>query len=80
MTVTVRLFAFYADRLGRSEISLDLPAGATVAHVIDSIALLPGGSALPAHPLVAVNCDYAKPDFRLNEGDEVALIPPVAGG
>jgi len=80
MTVTVRLFAFYADRLGRSEISLDLPAGSTVAQVIDSIAALPGASVLPAQPLVAVNCNYAKADFLLREGDEVALIPPVAGG
>jgi len=80
MTVTVRLFASYADKLGRSEISLDLPDGSTVRDAVSSIGSLPGADALPPSPLVAVNCEYAKPELALNEGDEVALIPPVAGG
>jgi molybdopterin converting factor subunit 1 len=80
MTVTVRLFAFYADRLGRSELSLELPPGSTVASAVRSIASLPGASVIPAKPLVAVNCTYATADTLLAHGDEVALIPPVAGG
>ena len=80
MTVTVRLFASYADKLGRSEISLDLPDGATVRDAVSSIASLPGASGLPAAPLVAVNFEYAKAERALSDGDEVALIPPVAGG
>ena len=44
----------------------------------------PGGQQpqriLPAAPLVAVNERYASLDSVINEGDEVALIPPVAGG
>jgi molybdopterin converting factor small subunit len=31
-------------------------------------------------PLVAVNLQYATGDLIVREGDEVALIPPVAGG
>ena len=31
-------------------------------------------------PAVAVNLAYAGPDRVLNDGDEVALIPPVSGG
>jgi molybdopterin converting factor small subunit len=30
--------------------------------------------------LVAVNCEYAKRDTALKEGDEIALMPPVQGG
>jgi len=30
--------------------------------------------------LVAVNSEYAKDSFEINDGDEVAMIPPVAGG
>ena len=80
MTVTVRLFASYAERLGRSLIELDLPAGSTVSDALKSVSRLPGASSLPPRPLVAVNLSYAKADMVLSSGDEVAIIPPVAGG
>ena len=80
MTVTVRLFAFYADKLGTSEIQLDLHEGSTVADAVARMATMPGGSALPASPLVAVNRKYASAATGLEAGDEVAIIPPVAGG
>ena len=80
MTVTVRLFASYAESLGRSELSLDLPEGATVSDVVRSLSRLPGGSTLPPSPLAAVNCEYALGSSLISDGDEVALIPPVAGG
>ncbi len=80
MTVTVLLFASYADLLGRTTLGLDLPAGATVEHVLSEVRLLPGASLLPPSPLVAVNRSYALRTTMLSEGDEVALIPPVAGG
>ncbi len=80
MTVTVLFFASYADRLGRTTLDLDLPAGSTVEQVLSRVRLLPGASLLPPSPLVAVNRSYASVATRLSEGDEVALIPPVAGG
>jgi molybdopterin converting factor subunit 1 len=80
MTVTVLLFASYAERLGRSTIGLDLAPDATVSQVLESVLKLPGGDRLPTVPLVAVNRSYARPDTILSEGDEVAIIPPVAGG
>ena len=33
-----------------------------------------------AMPPAAVNREYAGPDTVLGEGDEVAFLPPVAGG
>lgn len=80
MTVTVRLFASYADRLGRNEMELELADGATVADALHFISVLPGGNSLPVSPLVAVNRTYARLDSPLGGGDEVAFIPPVAGG
>lgn len=80
MTVTVRFFAVYADRLGRTELDLELPRGATVNDVLTSVSALPGGSALPSLPLVAVNRSYAKGETIVSQGDEIAIIPPVAGG
>jgi molybdopterin converting factor small subunit len=78
--ITVRVFATYADALGRSEFNLALPVGATVDDAVRSVADLPGGSIIPDSPVVAVNHRYASSGVRLNQGDEVALIPPVSGG
>jgi molybdopterin synthase sulfur carrier subunit len=80
MTVTVLLFASFADAFGRSSVELTVDAGATVADVVDQLSTLAPDDRLPPRPLVAVNAEYAEYDVRLNSGDEVALIPPVAGG
>jgi molybdopterin converting factor subunit 1 len=80
MSVNVLLFASYADALGAPSVSVDVPDEATVADVLAAIAKRPGAELLPAMPLVAVNQRYAARSARVNPGDEVALIPPVAGG
>ena len=79
MTVTVLLFASYADAVGTASLELSLPLGATVSDLVASVRER-GGRALPPRPLVAVNREYANYDQILGVGDEVALIPPVAGG
>ena len=80
MNVTVLLFASYADALGKAELDLALPAGSTVGDALRHVASLPGAERVPPKPLVAVNERYARLDTRLEQGDELALIPPVAGG
>ena len=79
MNVKVLVFASYAEALGRGELDVELPAGATVADCIAEIRRATGAGVPPA-PLVAVNRVYARPEQPLAEGDEVAIIPPVAGG
>jgi len=80
MTVTVLLFASYAEALGRSQIELDVNTGTTVKDVIDRVREMADADRLPAAPMVAVNEQYASREYQLRNGDEVALIPPVAGG
>jgi molybdopterin converting factor subunit 1 len=80
MTVDVLLFASYADALGGDRITLDLPAGASVRELLDHVRRLPGAERLPPTPIVAVNEHYATTRQLLTTGDEVAIIPPVAGG
>lgn len=80
MTVTVLLFAAFADAFGRSSVEVTVDQGATVADIVDQLSALAPSDRLPPRPLVAVNAEYAEYDVRLNSGDEVALIPPVAGG
>jgi molybdopterin converting factor subunit 1 len=80
MTVTVLLFAAFRDAFGRSSVEVTVDQGATVADIVDQLSALAPSDRLPPHPLVAVNAEYAEYDVRLNSGDEIALIPPVAGG
>jgi molybdopterin converting factor subunit 1 len=80
MTVTALLFASYAEALGADRLEISIAGNATVREVIDRLRAMPGGSSLPASPLVAVNLTYAGADQRVESGDEVAIIPPVAGG
>jgi len=80
MTVTVLLFASYADLLGARSLDVELPLGATVRQLVERLASYPGAAQLPARPLVAVNQGYARESQVLQQGDEVAVIPPVAGG
>ncbi|HEV7993499.1 MAG TPA: MoaD/ThiS family protein [Gemmatimonadaceae bacterium] len=80
MTVTVLLFASYADALGAASLDLEMPSDTTVTQVVAAVRARPGAQRLPAAPLVAVNLQYANGDRVVRDGDEVALIPPVAGG
>lgn len=80
MTVTVLLFASYADAIGRSSLRLDVETGATAGDIVEKVREMTGDNRLPPAPMVAVNEQYASPDIQLRPGDEVALIPPVAGG
>ncbi|HET7042816.1 MAG TPA: MoaD/ThiS family protein [Gemmatimonadales bacterium] len=83
MTLTVRLryLARYAELLGVESEELALPAPATVADVISAVrARHPAAAQLPAKPLCAVNFRQALWGDPVAGGDEVALLPPVAGG
>lgn len=80
MSVTVLLFASYADAFGAPSLCVELPDEATVADLLVAVGSHPGAHVLPNAPLVAVNQRYATSSTRISSGDEVALIPPVAGG
>ena len=81
MTIRILFFASYRELLGSGELLLDLPGPGTVSDLLQD--LWDRGepySALPASPVVAVNREFATLDTPLEEGDEVAFVPPVAGG
>ncbi|MEK6612188.1 MAG: MoaD/ThiS family protein [Gemmatimonadota bacterium] len=80
MNLDVLLFASYADAIGAPAVRVSVPDDARVADVVLAVRALSAGATLPERPLVAVNHRYAKPDQLVKPTDEVALIPPVAGG
>lgn len=81
LSVRVLLFATLRDAVGRGEMSVDLPAGATGADLLDRLG--EEHEAVRRHrPVVrlAVNQRYTPAETTLADGDEVALITPVSGG
>ncbi len=81
MTIRVLLFAAYRDLAGTDVVELPLEAPSTVGAVLDQLrAAHPGTRALPNRPLVAVNQVHARLDAPVRAGDELALLPPLAGG
>ena len=80
-TVRVRFFARYAEFVGREEAALTIELPATVGDVVRRLRTqLPGGDAIPERPLTAVNSKHVRLDAQVQDGDEVALLPPLAGG
>jgi len=80
--VTVRFFARYAELTGCESASVRVSdSSATVRDVLDRVReTVPGARSLPARPLAALNLRQVKLDARVSDGDEVALLPPLAGG
>jgi molybdopterin converting factor subunit 1 len=81
MRVTVRLFARLRDLAGTGELHEDLPATATAQLAWDTlVARTPALSDYERAISVAVNTEYARMSAVLQDGDEVAFLPPVSGG
>lgn len=81
MTVRVLLFASYAELAGRESVELPVRPDATVDDVLHHLrAAIPGADRLPPRPLVAVNLVHARPETPVADGDELAILPPMAGG
>ena len=76
----ILLFASYADAFGAGSVTISVPESATVADVVGALRTLPGGSVLPESPLVAVDRRYTPGAAAVRAGQEIAVIPPVAGG
>lgn len=84
MKITLKLFATLTDYLPAASrytniVELDVADGATILQVMEPYRLPPA----LVH-LVLINGKYIEPEKRLtqtlNEGDVLAIWPPIAGG
>jgi len=77
MRIRVLLFAGLREKTGTGEMILELPDGCRLSDLQGRLGL----EKQTWSPLAfAVNQSYVPSDTPLKDGDEVALIPPVAGG
>ncbi|HEV8149702.1 MAG TPA: MoaD/ThiS family protein [Gemmatimonadales bacterium] len=78
--LTVRLFARYAELLGAPEVRVSAEGIATVGDLLARLRSFPGAGAIGPGTLVAVNLRQARADAPVSPEDEIALLPPLAGG
>ncbi|HEU4741469.1 MAG TPA: molybdopterin converting factor subunit 1 [Meiothermus sp.] len=79
MRVKVLFFALFRERAGTSKLELELPQGSTVGTAKETLEARFPGLELSGG-LAAVNQRFTGADHPLNEGDELAFLPPVSGG
>jgi len=81
MQVRVLFFGMLKDLAGKSSEMLELANGASVQDLLTECqAQIPRLKTSLSSLAIAVNQQYAGPETRLSQGDEVALLPPVSGG
>jgi molybdopterin converting factor subunit 1 len=78
--VEVLLFGRHRELAGQSVVSVELAAGGTVADLRRALSGHPSVGTAMEGSAVALNRRYESDDSPVLEGDEVAVIPPVAGG
>ena len=80
VSVRTLFFGVYAELAATREGATEMPSGSTVGDLVETLRESKGLDWLPERVVVAVNQSYAETGMLLADGDEVALIPPVAGG
>lgn len=81
MSIRVLYFASFRDVSGRESEERPVPAGARVGDLWRQlVAEMPELARTGEKPPAAVNSRYTGHDATLADGDEVAFLPPVAGG
>ncbi len=81
MKVRLLYFAVLRDIIGKSEDEMELPEGTRAAEIWNRLRAKHSELArYERPPMTAINEAYVSLDQLLRDGDEVAFIPPVAGG
>jgi MoaE-MoaD fusion protein len=81
MRVRVLFFGMLKEMVAKSSDSIELRDGATLGDLLTHYERqIPQLKESMSSLALAVNQEYASPDTKLKENDEVAILPPVSGG
>ncbi len=81
MKVTVKVMGRYKDITGKDYIIFDIKNGDSLRDIIDLfVKHYPKTELDKRRMMVSKNNIYVSYDTKINDGDEVTLIPPVVSG
>ncbi len=81
MKITIKTFAHFKDICGFQEKELTVSDNITISDILREITRLhPEMHKHATSVLCAINQEYKDLNYRLNDGDKLALFPPVSGG
>ncbi|MBT3590761.1 MAG: MoaD/ThiS family protein [Candidatus Marinimicrobia bacterium] len=80
INVTVKCFSQVKYAFGEDQFILELSVGTTTLELEEMVREKANGQLDDISLRIAVNQKYTPIDIKLNNGDEVAFIPPVQGG
>jgi molybdopterin converting factor subunit 1 len=81
MKIKILLFATLIDLVGAKTVELEVPAGSTVATMIELMIIrYPKMISAKRSIMAAVNREYAAGEQIIPLDAEIALFPPVSGG
>ena len=81
MKIHLLFFSLLRDISGSEQIKDYSFEGQTIGDLLAQLFReFPGLDEWDEKLLIAVNCEYADRETQIQEGDEVALMPPVQGG
>ena len=81
MRVTVRFFASHREATGLTSYGAEVPQGARAGEVLALLyARFPKLQSAASRVAFARNREQVDADAQLRDGDELALLPPMAGG
>lgn len=81
MRVSISFYSYIKDLTGCPQATENLSEGCTLEELYRTLSLrFPKLAQLEKSVLMAVGVDYQPRSYRLREGDEVSLFPPVQGG
>lgn len=80
MNLKIALFGIAKEIVGQSVLEINAPDGQPVEQLLEQLRTQYPALSQLSSLAVAVNNEYAEDTQLLHERDEIALIPPVAGG
>lgn len=81
MQITVHFYSYFKELAGCVNTTEVVEPGVTIEQLLKQVyARFPRLAAMQHSTLIAVGLDYQNRGYRLKEGDEVSLFPPVQGG
>ena len=81
MKVRVQFYAQLREVIGMHELELEVPQGTTVRELLEKV--YTQKPALHEHDksiLIGAGLEFVDRNYKLNPGEEIAIMPPVQGG